>query len=213
MVDRMSAFMDNPALFTGHPMAIRSSALSLLLFTGDPSLGAQLEEDFRKAQVTLVKDVKAASRAAARHLFDGVILEVRRDRPQDLDEIQKAIDPKHTFILAGTRGALRHAPRLAQAVARANGAVSVDSGRPFDLEEYLDRKLEHFVKGMKNGSARNLHPMLIAAIEKPLIGRVLKETNGNQVQAADLLGMNRNTLRKKIRVLKIAVTRGSSKHA
>jgi DNA-binding protein Fis len=63
------------------------------------------------------------------------------------------------------------------------------------------------VKGMRNGSGRNLHPMLIATIERPLITRALQETKGNQIQAAELLGLNRNTLRKKIHDLHIPVKR------
>jgi two-component system nitrogen regulation response regulator GlnG len=64
-----------------------------------------------------------------------------------------------------------------------------------------------FVKGMKAGSGRNLHPMLISVIERPLIARSLEQTNGNQIQAAALLGLNRNTLRKKIKDLNIPVKR------
>jgi two-component system nitrogen regulation response regulator GlnG len=44
-------------------------------------------------------------------------------------------------------------------------------------------------------------------VEEPLITLVLRETNGNQMQAADLLGMNRNTLRKKITEFRISVKR------
>jgi two-component system nitrogen regulation response regulator GlnG len=45
-------------------------------------------------------------------------------------------------------------------------------------------------------------------VERPLIARVLTETRGNQLRAAALLGVNRNTLRKKIRELDIEVMRG-----
>ncbi|MDE3225002.1 MAG: hypothetical protein KGO52_01640 [Nitrospirota bacterium] len=65
---------------------------------------------------------------------------------------------------------------------------------------------------MKNGSARDLHPILIKAVEEPLITLVLRETNGNQMQAADLLGMNRNTLRKKINEFRISVKRERAHH-
>ena len=75
------------------------------------------------------------------------------------------------------------------------------------LEDYIEFKLGDFVKGMKSGSARNLHPMLIRAVERPLICHALRETNGNQIQAADLLGMNRNTPRRKIAELHIPVKR------
>lgn len=47
-------------------------------------------------------------------------------------------------------------------------------------------------------------------IEKPLISLTLEATRGNQVKAADVLGLNRNTLRKKIRDLNIEVFKGKS---
>ena len=45
--------------------------------------------------------------------------------------------------------------------------------------------------------------MIITEIERPLISLAIKETKGNQIKAANLLGINRNTLRKKIQELKI----------
>ena len=93
-----------------------------------------------------------------------------------------------------------------QNLARAK-ATHTGGGTPMSLEDYVEWKMGDFVKGMRNGSARNLHPMLISAIERPLIVRALQETKGNQIQAAELLGLNRNTLRKKIHDLHIPVKR------
>lgn len=53
-----------------------------------------------------------------------------------------------------------------------------------------------------------LYERVLHEIERPLISLALAATRGNQVRAADLLGLNRNTLRKKIRNLGIQVTRG-----
>ncbi len=55
-----------------------------------------------------------------------------------------------------------------------------------------------------------LYHRVLREIEYPLMSVTLAATRGNQIRAADLLGVNRNTLRKKIRDLEIRVFRGSS---
>jgi len=50
-----------------------------------------------------------------------------------------------------------------------------------------------------------LYDRILPEVEKPLIQRTLKATSGNQIKAAEVLGINRNTLRKKISLLKINV--------
>ena len=56
--------------------------------------------------------------------------------------------------------------------------------------------------------AAGLHMRILREVERPLIEICLKATRGNQVRTAELLGLNRNTLRKKIRELDITVSRG-----
>jgi two-component system nitrogen regulation response regulator GlnG len=52
--------------------------------------------------------------------------------------------------------------------------------------------------------------LVIERVERPLIELTLERTNGNQLHAAAILGINRNTLRKKITTLKISVRRGAA---
>jgi len=54
--------------------------------------------------------------------------------------------------------------------------------------------------GLETG---DIYSLVLQRVEKPLITLVLKKTEGNQVRAAGLLGINRNTLRKKIKELGI----------
>ncbi len=72
-----------------------------------------------------------------------------------------------------------------------------------------ERHLRDYFSAHKDSlPARGLHGRVLREIERPLIQLSLKATRGNQIRAARLLGLNRNTLRKKIRDLDIAVVRG-----
>ena len=66
------------------------------------------------------------------------------------------------------------------------------------LEKWLDKSIRKYVGAMDEESNGHLHELIMGGIEKPLVEIVLKETGGNQTQAANILGVNRNTLRKKI---------------
>ena len=71
------------------------------------------------------------------------------------------------------------------------------------LEKWLDKSIRQYVGEMDEKNNGHLHELIMGGIEKPLVEIVLKETCGNQTQAANILGINRNTLRKKIAVYKI----------
>jgi len=54
---------------------------------------------------------------------------------------------------------------------------------------------------------QKLYRLTLKAVERPLIEKALERTYGNQIRAANILGINRNTLRSKIRELDIDVRR------
>lgn len=83
--------------------------------------------------------------------------------------------------------------------------VSQSSPPSISLKDYIEKRLHDFIKRFKASEGSNLYYTLLREIEKPLITMVLKETRGNQIQASHILGLNRNTLRKKIKELNISV--------
>jgi len=72
------------------------------------------------------------------------------------------------------------------------------------VERYL---AEHFSQYQDSLPPPGLYQRILQDVELPLIQAVLEATRGNQIKAAELLGLNRNTLRKKIRELEIPVVR------
>jgi Fis family transcriptional regulator len=58
--------------------------------------------------------------------------------------------------------------------------------------------LEQYFKDLKGAEPHSLHDMILAAAEKPLLEVVMKHADGNQSKAAEWLGVNRNTLRRKL---------------
>ena len=73
------------------------------------------------------------------------------------------------------------------------------------IGKFVESKLKGFMRNIKKFESFNLYDMVIPEVEKALIFMVMKETKGNQIKAARLLGINRNTLRSKIRKLGIKV--------
>jgi Fis family transcriptional regulator len=58
--------------------------------------------------------------------------------------------------------------------------------------------LEQYFKDLRGAQPHSLHDMILAAAEKPLLEVVMKHAQGNQSKAAEWLGVNRNTLRRKL---------------
>ena len=84
------------------------------------------------------------------------------------------------------------------------------AGSEGNLGAAVERHLAAYFAGFEDGRPpAGLYHRVLREIEYPLLSAALAATNGNQIRAAELLGLNRNTLRKKVRDLDIQVFRGS----
>jgi two-component system nitrogen regulation response regulator GlnG len=75
------------------------------------------------------------------------------------------------------------------------------------LEEVVRLKLKEYFRQIQDVEPTDLYQLIMERVERPLIELTLERTNGNQLKAAAILGINRNTLHKKISELKIAPKR------
>lgn len=83
--------------------------------------------------------------------------------------------------------------------------ILLDDIGAYSIKEFLEKKLMRYLKEMTKLGNCNLYETVLSEAEKALIEIVLKETNANQLKAARTLGINRNTLRAKIRGYKIKI--------
>ncbi len=75
------------------------------------------------------------------------------------------------------------------------------------LEQLIRMKLQEHLQQSGNGELHDLYEQILQRVERPLLELVIERANGNQLKAASMLGINRNTLRKKITQLEIDVRR------
>jgi two-component system nitrogen regulation response regulator GlnG len=119
---------------------------------------------------------------------DGLDFLGAHEWPGNVRELENAIKralvlASHEVLVADDFAFLRGKP--------ANGESAVEEG----IEALVRREVEALLAGAE---PNDLHAQLLERTERPLLEAVLAHTHGNQLRAAQLLGINRNTLRKKI---------------
>ncbi|MHB1085107.1 MAG: helix-turn-helix domain-containing protein [Thiobacillus sp.] len=68
-----------------------------------------------------------------------------------------------------------------------------------EISACMRRSLNRYFKDLDGEAPSEIYSMVVSAVEKPLLVYILDRSEGNQTRAADMLGINRNTLRKKMR--------------
>jgi Fis family transcriptional regulator len=66
------------------------------------------------------------------------------------------------------------------------------------IDECIRASLEQYFKDLRGTEPHGVHEMILAAVEKPMFEVVLRQAQGNQSKAAQWLGLNRNTLHRKL---------------
>jgi two-component system nitrogen regulation response regulator GlnG len=137
---------------------------------------------------------QAALERLRRHRWPGNVREL-----ENLARRLAALYPQETITAAVMD------TELSQPVLVAGGeSQRGDENLSSSVERYLARYFSGFDEGLP---PPGLYHRILREVEAPLLSAALAATRGNQIRAADLLGVNRNTLRKKIRDLEIQVYR------
>ncbi len=138
--------------------------------------------------ISIIECSKEALALFKRHSWPGNIREL-----ENVIKRAALLSPNHVLMPTDFPGLLS-----------GKGTASQDES----LETLVSRKLENSLAQMDLQELDNLYEMVLHQVERPLINIILNQTRGNQVRTAEILGINRNTLRKKIKVLEIEVKRG-----
>ena len=72
-----------------------------------------------------------------------------------------------------------------------------------ELADCVKKSLDEYFKHLDGQPPHAIYDMVLGCIEKPLLEYILHKVGGNQSKAAEMLGLNRNTLRKKMAQYKL----------
>jgi len=164
--------------------------------------------------------IAAAEGLPLKHMEGAALERMKRYRwPGNIRELENlirrlaALYPQETIsdqlveTELGADAPVLGAPRPVQ---NGNGAPAASSGGAEDSS--LSLSVEHHLSALFKEAGEQLPPpglyhRILREIEYPLISAALAATRGNQIKAAELLGLNRNTLRKKVRDLDVRLMR------
>ncbi len=67
-----------------------------------------------------------------------------------------------------------------------------------EIRRSVEKSLDEYFRRLDGEQPRGIYDMVITNVERSLLAMIMTRASGNQTQAADMLGMNRNTLRSKL---------------
>ena len=122
---------------------------------------------------------------------------------RELENLVRRLTALYAEETVGEDAIVRELPDTSSPTAIAEDEVD-EGGLGTAVADHLEAYFNAHSGGSLPGG---LYERILHEVERPLISLTLQATNGNQIKAASILGLNRNTLRKKIRILDIPVTR------
>jgi Fis family transcriptional regulator, factor for inversion stimulation protein len=75
--------------------------------------------------------------------------------------------------------------------------------RKVSLSTHVKNSLERYFHDLNGEKTTDVYKMVLSEVERPLLEIVMRHVKSNQCRAAELLGINRNTLRKKLKQYKL----------
>ena len=72
------------------------------------------------------------------------------------------------------------------------------NARSNEIADAVVRTLDQYFRDLDGEKPAAIHDMVIRIVERPMLEFILQQAKGNQTVAADMLGINRNTLRRKL---------------
>jgi Fis family transcriptional regulator len=82
--------------------------------------------------------------------------------------------------------------------------AALPAGRSLPLRSHTEQALDNYFASLNGHAPGRLYDLVIREVEEPLFRAVLDYAEGNQCRAADILGINRGTLRKKLKTYGIS---------
>ncbi len=90
-------------------------------------------------------------------------------------------------------------PETTSGAASSDGTIDTENTGTSDLSQAVTAAVRHYLDELGGQLSADFYPLVLAQVEAPLLREIMAYTNNNQTKASAMLGLNRGTLRKKLK--------------